>query len=73
MRYTVDSIESQIVKLINVSDGEIKYENVINIPFEIEENDVLLFNNNTYQKDDIEKNDRIKTIEEKMAMLRSNE
>ena len=55
MKYTVDSISEGIVKLVSLSDNGIKYENIHNVPFEINESDVLIFDNSSYVKDEKEK------------------
>lgn len=71
MKYTVDEIETDIVKLIDL-DGNVKFENIENIGFDIKESDVLVFENNTYKKDDEEKENRLNRIKELMEKLRKD-
>ena len=72
MKYTVDEIIDNNVVLIDLT-GNKKNVSISVLPCDIKENDVVIFNNNRYVKDEIEKEKRIETIKSKMDMLRNNE
>lgn len=70
MKYTVDEIIDDIVTIVSTSTNEKKYVNISNMPDNINENDVLIFENNTYKKDLDEEVIRKQRIIDKMKMLR---
>ena len=71
MRYAVDKIDGKIATLESIEDGSKIYTSLINIPFEIKESDILLYDGKSYLKDDEFKNDRLKKILEKMEKLKN--
>lgn len=71
MKYTVDEIIGNMVSLISF-DGVKKDVSISVLPCDIKENDVVVFLNNRYIKDDALKKDREQTIRDKMAMLKKN-
>ena len=70
MKYTVDEIINDVVTLIGEDESK-KYENINNFSFNIKENDMVVFENNTYEK--VSNDEVINRIKNKMEMLRSNE
>lgn len=56
MKYSVDEIIDDIIKLENLETREIIYINKSDIDFDIYENDILILENNKYIKDDELKN-----------------
>lgn len=71
MKYAVDKIENEVATLENIIDGS-KINILVNdIPFNIRESDILVFNGKNYIKDDSEKNKRLKEIREKMSRLKN--
>ena len=72
MKYTVDEITGDIVKLISVDNGDVKYESIGVLPENIKENDVVICENNIYKKDSNEELERINRIREKIEFLRNN-
>jgi len=71
MKYTVDEIIGNMVSLVSF-DGVKKDVNISVLPCDIKENDVIVFLNNRYVKDDSSKKDREEIIKNKMAMLKKN-
>ena len=72
MKYSVDKIENDIVILEDINSGNMKEENISIFNFEVNEKDILLFDNNFYIKDDNEKINRINMLREKMNRLRKS-
>ncbi|MBQ9013767.1 MAG: DUF3006 domain-containing protein [Bacilli bacterium] len=70
MKYTIDEIIDDKVKLIDVITGNIKIELLYNLPNNIKENDVVIFKNNEYIKDANETINRIDRIKAKMEKLK---
>lgn len=70
MKYTIDEIIDDKVKLIDVITGNIKIELLYNLPNNIKENDVVVFKNNKYIKDANETINRIDVIKAKMEKLK---
>ena len=70
MKYTIDEIIDDKVKLIDVITGNIKIELLYNLPNNIKENDVVIFKNNKYIKDANETINRIDRIKAKMEKLK---
>lgn len=70
MKYTIDEITGDIVKLISVDNGNVKYESKRVLPENINENDVVMCENGIYIKDLNEELERINRIKEKMELLR---
>ena len=52
MKYSVDEIIDDIIKLENLETRKIIYINKSDIDFDIYENDILVLENNKYIKDD---------------------
>lgn len=70
MKYTIDEIIDDKAKLIDVITGNIKIELLYNLPDDIKENDVVIFKNNKYIKDNNETINRIDRIKAKMEKLK---
>lgn len=62
MKYSVDEIIDDIIKLENLETREIIYINKSDIDFDIYENDILVLENNKYIKDDELKNKRVNML-----------
>lgn len=73
MKFAVDKVEDDIVLLENIVNGEKIMTKKEKFLFSIKENDIVIKNNGVYEKDDKEKNDRIKIIKAKMEVLRKKE
>ena len=69
MKYSVDEIIDDIIKLENLETREIIYINKSDIDFDIYENDILVLENNKYIKDDELKNKRVNMLKEKLEKL----
>ena len=72
MKYAVDKINEDIAVLENINTGEIININVSEIPNNIKEKDILIFEDNLYRIDKIEKENRINVLREKMNRLRGD-
>lgn len=72
MKYAVDRIEGNIIVLENIETSE-KIEISTIEGMDAKEGDILIYENNTYRKDDTIKEERLNTIKEKMDKLRSDE
>lgn len=72
MKYAVDRIEGNIIILENIETSE-KIEISTIEGMDAKEGDILIYENNTYRKDDTIKEERLNTIKEKMNKLRSDE
>ena len=73
MKYSVDEIIDDIIKLENLETREIVYINKSDIDFDIYENDILVLENNKYIKDDELKNKRINMLKEKLERLKNSQ
>ncbi len=73
MKYSVDEIIDDIIKLENLETREIIYINKSDIDFDIYENDILVFENNKYIKDDELKNKRVNMLKEKLERLKNSQ
>lgn len=73
MKYSVDEIIDDIIKLENLETMEIIYINKSDIDFDIYENDILVFENNKYIKDDELKNKRVNMLKEKLERLKNSQ
>lgn len=73
MKYSVDEIIDDIIKLENLETMEIVYINKSDIDFDIYENDILVLENNKYIKDDELKNKRINMLKEKLERLKNSQ
>lgn len=69
-RYCVLNIETNIIKLENLTTREITYIKIEDIDFPVKENDILLFKDNKYYLDNETKEKRIITIKEKLEKLK---
>lgn len=69
MKFAVDRIEDNYAILENIETGEKKEEPIAILPA-IKEKDILLFEDNLYKKDDIERQKRMKQIKEKLERLK---
>ena len=70
MKYTVDEIINDVVTIINTQTEEKKYVNISNMPDNVKENDILVFDGTVYHKD-LESQKQIEDrIKNKMDMLR---
>lgn len=73
MKYSVDEIIDDIIKLENLKTREIIYINKSDIDFDIYENDILVLENNKYIKDDELKNKRVNMLKEKLERLKNSQ
>ena len=73
MKYSVDEIIDDIIKLENFETREIIYINKSDIDFDIYENDILILENNKYIKDDELKNKRVNMLKEKLERLKNSQ
>lgn len=73
MKYSVDEIIDDIIKLENLETREIIYINKSDIDFDIYENDILILENNKYIKDDEFKNKRVNMLKEKLERLKNSQ
>ena len=71
MKYAVDRIEGSIVVLENLEDTTIVKININDIDFKVKEKDILINTNNKYIKDDNEKENRIKIIQDKLNRVKN--
>lgn len=72
MKYVIDKIENKIALLEDVLHGIKKEVSTDELPFGIKENDVLIYDGNSYVIDEKEKEKRIRMIRQKMEKLRKN-
>lgn len=73
MKYSVDEIIDDIIKLENLETRKIIYINKSDIDFDIYENDILILENNKYIKDDELKNKRVNMLKEKLERLKNSQ
>lgn len=73
MKYSVDEIIDDIIKLENLETREIIYINKSDMDFDIYENDILVLENNKYIKDDELKNKRVNMLKEKLEKLKNSQ
>ena len=73
MKYSVDEIIDDIIKLENLETRKIIYINKSDIDFDIYENDILVLENNKYIKDDELKNKRVNLLKEKLERLKNSQ
>ena len=73
MKYSVDEIIDDIIKLENFETRKIIYINKSDIDFDIYENDILVLENNKYIKDDELKNKRVNMLKEKLERLKNSQ
>ena len=69
MKYAVDRIEGDYAVLEDLETGEIINIELTKLP-NVRETDVLVFENGEYKIDESAKEERIKTIRDKMNSLR---
>ena len=67
MKYSVDEIIDNVIKLENLETREIIYLNQSDLDFKVLENDILFY------KDEKVKNDRIKMLKEKLERLKNSQ
>ena len=70
MKYSVDRIEDNIAVLESLDDNTILNIPIYKFDFEVYENDILVYKDNIFIKDDYEKDKRVESIMEKMNRLR---
>ncbi len=73
MKFSVDEIIDNVIKLENLETREIKYLEKSNIDFDVKENDILVLGDNGYYKDVKLKNDRINMLKEKLERLKNSQ
>ena len=73
MKYSVDEIIDDIIKLENLETRKIIYINKSDIDFDIYENDIVVLENNKYIKDDELKNKRVNMLKEKLERLKNSQ
>ncbi len=72
MKFAVDKIDNGIVLLENIKDNSKVEVSLDKLPLDVKETDILVYKNNKYEKDDNEKEERLRLIEEKMNKLRKD-
>ena len=72
MKYAVDKIDNGVVLLENIKDNSKVEVSLDKLPLDVKETDILVYKNNKYEKDDNEKEERLRLIEEKMNKLRKD-
>lgn len=73
MKFSVDEIIDNIIKLEDLETREIRYLKKDDLDFETKENDILILENNGYYKDEKLKNDRINILKEKLERLKNSQ
>ena len=73
MKFSVDEIIDNIIKLEDLETREIRYLKKDDLDFEAKENDILILGNNGYYKDEKLKNDRINILKEKLERLKNSQ
>lgn len=72
MKYIVEKIEEDIVRLENQKTGKYKNINISKLPKELKEGDCLIYSKGTYIIDNEEKAKRQSIIEQKFLALKEN-
>ena len=72
MNFAVDKIDNGVVLLENIKDNSKVEVSLDKLPLDVKETDILVYKNNKYEKDDNEKEERLRLIEEKMNKLRKD-
>ena len=70
MKFSVDEIIDNIIKLEDLETREIRYLKKEDLDFETKENDILILGNNGYYKDENLKNYSINILKEKLERLK---
>lgn len=73
MKFSVDEIIDNIIKLEDLETREIRYLKKEDLDFETKENDILILGDNGYYKDEKLKNDRINILKEKLERLKNSQ
>ncbi len=73
MKFSVDEIIDNIIKLEDLETREIRYLKKEDLDFEIKENDILILGDNGYYKDEKLKNNRINVLKEKLERLKNSQ
>ena len=73
MKFSVNEIIDNIIKLEDLETREIRYLKKEDLDFEAKENDILILGNNGYYKDEKLKNDRINILKEKLERLKNSQ
>lgn len=73
MKYSVDEIIDNVIKLENLKTREIIYLNTNDLNFKVQENDILVYENGKYFRDDVYKNKRINIIKDKLEKLKNSQ
>ncbi len=73
MKYSVDEIIDNVIKLENLETREIIYLNTNDLNFKVQENDILVYENGKYFRDDVYKNKRINIIKDKLEKLKNSQ
>ena len=73
MKYAIDRIEDELAILENIDTKEKKEINIKELPKNIKEGSILVFENNSYKEDLQEEEIRRKKIQEKFNRLRKKD
>ena len=73
MKFSVDEIIDNIIKLEDLETREIRYLKKDDLDFEAKENDILILGDNGYYKDEKLKNNRINILKEKLERLKNSQ
>ena len=69
MRYSVDEIIDDVIKLENLNSKELVYLKKEDLDFDVKENDILVLKDGKYQKDENANEERTKYLQEKLERL----
>lgn len=71
VKYAVDRIEENAIVLESLSDNKIRIINIKEVNYEVKEKDILIFKNGKYYKDENEKANRLKLLQEKLNRVKN--
>lgn len=69
MKYSVDEIIDDVIKLEDLNSKELVYLKKEDLDFDVKENDILVLKDGKYQKDEKAKDERTKYLQEKLERL----
>ena len=70
MKYAVDRVEDNIIILQDLNTKEIKEINKKELTFEVNDGDILSYENKKYFKNNNEKEEKLRIIKEKLDKLK---
>ena len=72
MKYAVDKVEGNIIVLQDLKTSKIIEVNKDKIKFKVKDRDILIYKDNKYIKDDKEKEQRLKFLQEKFNKVKKS-